>query len=296
MKKNVKGICFTAAGGICWGLSGVTGSYLFEEKDFTAVWLVTLRMLIAGMCILFWVGKGKRKQVFRVWKKKDTAVQQLIFGLFGMMSCQMAYFLAIQYSNAGIATVLHYLSPALVMLFFLLAEKRRPEKLEIIVLILVSMGVFLMTTHGNIHNLVISHKALFWGIASAVFLAVYNIQPKMLVEKFGSFNTVGWGMIIGGIILAPIIRIWEVPGKWDGQTILLLIGIIFYGTIIPFGCYLRGVALLDPVKASMFACIEPLVSVILSSVVLGKVFGVIDIFGMVCILAGVTALAVFSKK
>lgn len=296
MGKNVKGICFTVAGSVCWGLSGVTGNYLFEEKGFYAVWLVALRMLTAGICLLFLAFREEKWKIFRVWKEKETAMQQCIFGLFGIMFCQMSYFLAIQYSNAGIATVLHYIAPALVMLFFLVTEKRRPKKLEVIVLFLVSTGVFLITTHGDIHSLEIAQKALFWGIASAIFLAVYNIQPKKLLGNFGLLATVGWGMLIGGVMLAPIVKIWNVPGIWDFSTILLILGIIVYGTIVPFACYLKGVVFLGPVKASMFACIEPLVSMGLSVTVLGKVFGIVDLFGMICIIGGVTGLAIFGEK
>ena len=38
-KKRTAGICLTLAGGICWGLSGCFGQYLFQKKDITADWL-----------------------------------------------------------------------------------------------------------------------------------------------------------------------------------------------------------------------------------------------------------------
>lgn len=48
MNRSLKGICFTVAGGCCWGMSGVMGKYLFDAKDLTATWLVTVRLLGAG--------------------------------------------------------------------------------------------------------------------------------------------------------------------------------------------------------------------------------------------------------
>lgn len=45
MNRSLKGICFTVAGGCCWGMSGVMGKYLFDAKDLTATWLVTVRLL-----------------------------------------------------------------------------------------------------------------------------------------------------------------------------------------------------------------------------------------------------------
>lgn len=52
MNQNTKGVIFTMLGGIFWGISGIIGKYLFDEKQLTAVWLVTLRLLSAGLLML----------------------------------------------------------------------------------------------------------------------------------------------------------------------------------------------------------------------------------------------------
>ena len=124
MNRSLKGICFTVAGGCCWGMSGVMGKYLFDAKDLTATWLVTVRLLGAGICLLLLMYQRKGNSIFRVWKRKDSAVNQLIFGMIGMAMCQMTYFLAIQESNPGTATVIQYSAPILIMVFFVLVERR----------------------------------------------------------------------------------------------------------------------------------------------------------------------------
>ena len=52
-KKRTAGICLTLAGGICWGLSGCFGQYLFQKKDIAADWLVMVRLLLAGVLLAF---------------------------------------------------------------------------------------------------------------------------------------------------------------------------------------------------------------------------------------------------
>lgn len=175
MNRSLKGICFTVAGGCCWGMSGVMGKYLFDAKDLTATWLVTVRLLGAGICLLLLMYQRKGNLIFRVWKRKDSAVNQLIFGMIGMAMCQMTYFLAIQESNPGTATVIQYSAPILIMVFFVLVEKRFPKKEEVLVLAAVIVGIFLLATHGSIKNLVITNAALFWGLLSAFAFAVYNV-------------------------------------------------------------------------------------------------------------------------
>ena len=94
----------------------------------------------------------KREFNFSCMERKDSAVNQLIFGMIGMAMCQMTYFLAIQESNPGTATVIQYSAPILIMVFFVLVEKRFPKKEEVLVLAAVIVGIFLLATHGSIKN------------------------------------------------------------------------------------------------------------------------------------------------
>lgn len=200
MNRSLKGICFTVAGGCCWGMSGVMGKYLFDAKDLTATWLVTVRLLGAGICLLLLMYQRKGNSISRVWKRKDSAVNQLIFGIIGMAMCQMTYFLAIQESNPGTA-------------------------------------------------------ALFWGLLSAFAFAVYNVQPKKLLDEFGTLETTGWGMFVGGVLVTPFTKVWSVPGHWDIMTVAMTIGVVFLGTIVAFSCYLHGISMLGPVQGSMLGCV-----------------------------------------
>ena len=104
MNRSLKGICFTVAGGCCWGMSGVMGKYLFDAKDLTATWLVTVRLLGAGICLLLLMYQRKGNSIFVYGKEKiQRSISDL--GMIGMAMCQMTYFLAIQESNPGTATV-----------------------------------------------------------------------------------------------------------------------------------------------------------------------------------------------
>ena len=172
-----------------------------------------------------------------------------------MAMCQMTYFLAIQESNPGTATVIQYSAPILIMVFFVLVEKRFPKKEEVLVLAAVIVGIFLLATHGSIKNLVITNAALFWGLLSAFAFAVYNVQPKKLLDEFGTLETTGWGMFVGGVLVTPFTKVWSVPGHWDIMTVAMTIGVVFLGTIVAFSCYLHGISMLGPVQGSMLGCV-----------------------------------------
>lgn len=173
-----------------------------------------------------------------------------------------------------------------------ISGKRFPKKEEVLVLATVIVGIFLLATHGSIKNLVITNAALFWGLLSAFAFAVYNVQPKKLLDEFGTLETTGWGMFVGGVLVTPFTKVWSVPGHWDIMTVAMTIGVVFLGTIVAFSCYLHGISMLGPVQGSMLGCVEPLVATILSATVLGQAFGMIDVVGILCIVGAVTALTV----
>ena len=49
---SAKGSLMAAAGAACWGFSGCCGQFLFEERGVQAPWLVTLRLVIAGIFLI----------------------------------------------------------------------------------------------------------------------------------------------------------------------------------------------------------------------------------------------------
>lgn len=52
VENKTKGITLAIVGAIFWGGSGVCAEYLMIHKGITSVWLVSVRMLFAGIVIL----------------------------------------------------------------------------------------------------------------------------------------------------------------------------------------------------------------------------------------------------
>ena len=292
MNAKVKGTAYALFGGSCWGLSSVVGKLLFDMRGMNAEWLVTARLVFGGLIMLCFAAFQKRGRIFEIWKDKKTAFSLILFAALGMLACQLTYFLCVQYSNPATATVLQYTSPVMIMLLCLFLDRKLPRIIDIIVLIAVVAGVFLMSTHGNIHNLAISQKALILGITTAITVVFYTVWPVRLLREYGSNLVIGWGMLIGGIMLAPFSRFWAPPGSWDWLTVTLVGIVVVFGTIVSFSCYLKGVMYLGPVKSSLFACMEPLVSTMFTVLLLHQAFAVADIAGIALIIISVTSLAV----
>lgn len=216
--KMVTGTIMTLAGGILWGVSGVCGQYMFQNKGVTAPWLVSVRLVAAGLLMLCHYFFTDKEQTLKIWKSKRDRRDVIIYGLLGMMPCQYAYFQTIEWSNAGTATVIQYLGPALIVVWVCFRTRRMPTVQEVTGVILAIMGVFLIATHGNPTTLALSGRALLMGLASAVAVALYTLEPARLQKKYDTPLILAWGMTIGGIALTLISHPWTVTGiQADGE-------------------------------------------------------------------------------
>jgi drug/metabolite transporter (DMT)-like permease len=295
-KKRIVGIIITLIGGAFWGLSGACGQYLFQYKDASAKWLVPIRLVIAGFVMLAFFLVKDKKTTLRVWKTKRNAIDVIVYGLAGLMLCQYTYFATIESSNAGTATVLQYVAPVMIMIVVCFMEKKTPRIVEIVAIICALTGIFLIATHGNVHQLVISKETLFYGMISATAIVVYNLQPKNLMNQFSAPLLLAWGMSIGGSILFLIFKPWHYSPIIDVGTIFAMIAIILLGTIVSFSFYMQGVKLIGPTHASLYACVEPVAAAILSSVWLKAPFTLVDLIGFGFIISTIFILTLLGKK
>lgn len=296
--KNIqtKGIVMTLMGGTLWGFSGSCGQFLFQYREVTSDWLVSIRLLTAGALILLGLFLKDRGRVLDVWKSGRDRAEILLFGVMGMMMCQYSYFTTIQYSNAAIATVLQYTGPALILVYLCIRELRLPMRYEVEALCCSMLGTFVLATHGNFRGLAIPTKAFVWGMISAVALVAYTLLPGRLMKKYSTLLTLGWGMLIGGLVLMGCMRPWRLSPIVDGRTVFLMAIIILIGTILAFYLYLSGVQMVGAANASMLACIEPLSATVISAAWLKVQIQPMDLLGFVFVIAAVFIISLNKRK
>lgn len=291
-REALRGACIAVIGGVFWGLAGVFGQYLFEYKGLNARWLVSVRLVLAGLLLLITVFLKQRDDMWRIWKKKKDVFCLILFAIFGMAGCQLTYYSSVELSNAGTATVLQYTAPAIIMLYVAVRAKKMPTLLEIGALVLALFGTFILATHGNIHSLAISKAALIWGLSAAVMMAVYNLLPIRLMKEYGTFCVIGWGMLLGGILMCLFTKPWHVVGTWDFQAVGAMAIVVVVGTVLSFSFYMEGVRLIGASKASLLAAVEPVTATAATVLMMHVAFTLEDFLGIVCIVIAILILSI----
>ncbi len=295
MPSRASGIMMALASAICWGISGTCAQYLFEQKSFDPAWLVVWRLLLAGVALLVFSLLRGHQEVFQIWKKPGDAFQLLLFSLFGMLAVQFTYFYSINLSNAATATVLQYIGPLFVVAFYALKFRRWPVLAEYTSLALAITGTFLLVTHGSFEELVISEKALVWGLLSALALAVYTIQPVQLLRRYSAATVSGWGMLIGGLLFSCYVNPFQIVGIWDSATWITFSYIILFGSILSFFLFMTAIPIIGAQTASLLCSVEPLAAAFVAVIWLDVYFGPMDWLGTLFILITIALLTLATK-
>lgn len=292
----VRGTLCALLGGVCWGFSGTMGQYLFAQKGLETAWVTTVRMLLAGVLLLGVMAARRPRETVRVWTVGKDARRLILFAALGLIPCQFTYLECIAYSNSATGTALNYLGQMMVLFYVCLTTRRLPTRWEITALLLAMAGVFFLATHGNIHTLVLSPQALFWGLLGATMVVVYSALPRPLLAVYGSPVITGWGMLVGGVLLFFLSRFWQQPVTLDWETVagVLLIGVV--GTAMAFTLYLQGVRVIGPVKTSLLSCAELVTAGILTCLWLKTPLVLQDFVGMALILGMVVFLSLPGKS
>lgn len=304
MNRFTIGILCALVGTSCWGFSGACGQFLISGYNASPLFLTTVRMLGAGVLFITLLVFTQRDKLVAALRERHTMLGLLAFGGIGLLLSQLTYLVSISYTNAGTATVLQSLALVFVMLFTCAAMKRLPRMGEFAALLCAFAASLLIATKGDLGSLSLPIAGLVWGIVNALTVAFYLVQPRKLLERWGSLLVSGVGMALGGIVMLVIwvlfgavapalgpdaLRLAAVPAL-DATGIMVLLLLIVVGSFAAYALYIHGVSIVGSVNGSLLGVAEPVSAMLFSTFWLGTSFLWADWAGLV--LMAITILLV----
>ena len=288
---EIIGIILTLLGATLWGVSGTSVQFIGNFRNMNLEWLLTMRLITAGLLTVLygWIRQGNA--IFNVFRNWRDTLGLVIFGVFGMALCQYTYFRSIVIAGAGIATVLQYLAPSMIIIYLLMRYGKRPSTGEIISVILALAGTICLMGNNGFSFESFRSDVLFWGLLSAVGVAVYSVSPVRLVATYGTIPIVGFGMLLSGLVAAVLFHQPYSCATWDVWTMVGCFNVVFLGTIVSFNAYLEGVKRIGAVSGSILSSIEPISAAFFGWALLGNQFNWVGILGMAMIITTVIIIA-----
>jgi drug/metabolite transporter (DMT)-like permease len=274
-----------------FGLSGSFAKSLLDSGWSPAA-AVTLRMTGAALVLLvptLLVMRGKWSLVASNWKSI------LLFGLFGVGACQFFYFLAVERLDVGVALLLEYLAPVMIVLFLWVRHRKTPK--------LMTIGGTLLALGGLVAVLDLTGEAkvdpigVLWGIGAAVGLTVYFFVSARADGALPPIALATGGLFVGAAMMGLLaliglleMKITFVPvrlANWETQWWVALGGLILFSTVLAYVSGIMAARALGSKLASFISLTEVLFAVLWAWMLLGQLPAGIQLLGGLLIVGGV---------
>lgn len=192
-------------------------------------------------------------------------------------------FEAYRYTTVAIATICYYLAPAFVTLGSpLVGETLNAKKLGCIGIAMVGMVFVSGVLQGNQNG---SLLGIVLGVGAAVFYASVILLNKKL-SPIGAYDKTLCQLGAASIVVAPYILLSSGIGFAEmsalGWVMLIVVGIVHTG--IAYALYFGGIRDVNAQTAAILSYLDPVLSIILSALILRERLDVFSILGAVLIL------------
>ena len=204
-------------------------------------------------------------------------------------------FEAYRYTTVAIATICYYLAPAFVTLGSpLVGEKLSGKKLGCIGVAMVGMVFVSGVLQGDQHS---SLLGVLLGLGAAVFYASVILMNKKM-SPIGAYDKTLCQLGAASLVVAPYILI--VGGiDFGGMTtfswvMLSILGIVHTG--IAYALYFGGIKDVNAQTAAILSYLDPVLSILLSALILREKLDVFSVIGAVLILGSALYSELPGKK
>ena len=254
-------------------------------QDAPPLTTLSVRFFISGLIALAIAWRSGRLHPVPLFRWRAIA----IFGICQNGLYLGLVFVAVQVVEASIAAIIASTMPLIVALASIVLFNQKLERKGIVGILVGFLGVSLVLASR------ITGQATLWGlllcIISVLSLSVATMTIRSLDVSRNMFQVIGLQMLVGsavlfpfGLTLEPLHVSWSVPLILAFTYTTLVPGLL--ATWIWFALVERAGA----TRAATFHFLHPFFGVVTAAVLLGESLSLLDVVGVVTIMAGILAV------
>lgn len=290
------GLVLALASAVSFGVSGSFAKALMDS-GWSAGAAVTVRLGGAALVLLvptLFLLRGRWHLLRAEWRTLLT------YGVLGAAGVQWCYFNAVRHLPVGVALLIEYLSPLIVVVWMWVVTRIRPTRLTVLGSSVAVAGLVCVLDLAGAGQ--VSVPGILWSLGAAVANAVYFITAARS-SSLPPLAMVGVGMTLGTMTIGLLGLLGVLPLVFTaGPTVVAghathwlfsAAGMVLISTVLAYGFGIVAARTLGPKVAAFLALTEVLFAVLAAWVLLAQwptlmqcVGGVLIIAGVVCVRLG----------
>jgi drug/metabolite transporter (DMT)-like permease len=297
----LRGYFFIGSAAFLWGVSAVLGRAVFTGKlPLSGKTLDPIDPLILSqtrtsfsLLVLLPILLSRRGWQ-RIRLPMPDLVQCLIIGMLGVAASNYFYYVAIQRTSVAIAIIVQYTAPVWVLLYVVARRQQRLSFQRVSAVVIAITGIVLtigIVGAKSAWALRLDSYGLLAALLASFSFAFYNVGAHRVLARHDRWRVLVWTLASASCFWLIVNPPWKVSAahytsaQWGFLFVFSMISVL--GS---FSLYFLGLQHLEPSRAIIASCLEPVFSILLAAVLLAEAVRPIQIAGISLVLAAIVVV------
>jgi DME family drug/metabolite transporter len=294
----LRGYFYIASAALLWGVSATLGRAAFTGRllpggaSLNAIDPLILSQSRAtlSLAVLLPVLLVRRGASALRVPGRDL-VRFFLLGILGVAASNYLYYLAIQRTNVATAIILQYTAPVWVLLYTVARGAQRPSVRRIAAVGLAVVGCALAVGFVGSGGFRMDTVGVTAALLAAFSFAFYNVGGHSVLARYDRWKVLLWVLVGTSTFWIFVNPPWKIVAahygrqQWGFMLVFSLLSVLG-----PFSCYFAGLQHLEPTRAIVASCLEPVFSILIAALVLGELLRPMQTVGIVLVLVAIVLI------
>jgi DME family drug/metabolite transporter len=237
----------------------------------------------------------------RGWRRLPLPAADLgrtfLLGVLGVAASNYFYYLAIQKTNVATAIILQYTAPVWVLLYMVARGLQKPTLQRVAAVGLAVAGIVLVIGVLNVGEFRLNTMGVTAALLAAFSFAFYNVGGHSILARYDRWTVLLYTTFSASLFWIVINPPWKIAAAhYSGEQWLFLLLFSLLSVLAPFSFYFAGLQHLEPTRAIIASCLEPVFSIVIAAMVLGEVMRPLQSVGIVLVLVAIIVVQMPDRK
>ena len=294
----VRGYLYIASATFLWGVAATLGRAAFTGKllpkgqtlrPIDPLILSQSRATFSFVVLLFAL------VLLRGWKRLRLPAadfgRMFVLGTLGVAASNYFYYLAIQRTNVATAIIVQYTAPVWVLLYTVARGLQKPTLQRVAAVALAVTGIALVIGIFGSGGLRLDAIGVLAALAAAFSFAFYNIGGHNILARYDRWTVLLYVIFSASLFWIVVNPPWKVlAAHYSVDQWLFLFVFSLVSVLGPFSLYFAGLQHLEPTRAIVVSCLEPVFSIVIAAIALGELMRPVQTVGIVLVLVAIVVV------
>ena len=287
--EKTTGYLLALSAAVLWSTLGLLGKFLYRF-DADPLTVVTIRALVAFLTLAAVLALVDYH--YLLIDPRDIPFFA-VYGLIGVTLNYASYFYALQWTTVTMAVILLYTYPTIVTLFGALLMDETLGWIKALVLALTFGGCFLVVQGYDVEAWRTNLRGVLFGLGAGITAAAYSLLGKKALQRYKSWTAVCYAFGFGAaflLLFRPPAALLRTSYPW--QAWMGILALAWFPTLLAYALFTTSMTTIEASEASIIASLEPVLAVLLATLLLGERMSAPQLMGAGLVMGGLILLRI----